>query len=85
MTDEADQLVNDLAAGGALHAARQLGNDLAGLLWHRQHEATDPDEIAEWREERAAVKARQRDLLAGAPDVDDALRDWGERIRELRA
>lgn len=84
MTDDADQAAAHVAAGAAVHAARQLGNDLAGLLWRRQQDATDPDDAADWRAERAAVRARQRELVPDSPAITDALREWGERIRELR-
>lgn len=85
MTDDADQLAAQVAAGAGVHAARQLGNDLAGLLWRRQQEATDPDDEATWRAERAAVRARQRELVADSSAIADALREWGDRISELRA
>jgi hypothetical protein len=85
MTDDTDDLATQVADGGAIHAARQLANDLAGLLWRREQDAADPDETATWRTERGEVRARQRQLTAGSPEVDEALRAWGDRIRELRA
>lgn len=85
MTNEADQLVAQIATGADHHAARQLGNELSGLLWQHQQASSDPDEQAALRAERAAVRAQSRELAPDSPRVADSLRAWGARIRDLRA
>jgi hypothetical protein len=80
---DANQLVDQVVATAAHGAARDVANQLIGLLWHHQ-QAADPEEAEALRAERRAVRARQRLLRPGGEDVNAALEEWGARVLALR-
>lgn len=81
-----DRLVDQVEMDAAYEAARDVANQLIGLLWRHQQAASDPADAEALRAERLAVRTRQQALLrpGGGEDVGAALREWGARVLALR-
>jgi hypothetical protein len=80
-----NRLVDQVEMTAAYEAARDVANQLIGLLWRHQQAASDPAEADALRAERLAVRTRQQALLCpGGEDVGAALREWGARVLALR-
>ena len=83
MPNDPTSLVDQVVDDAKLDAVRNVASHLRGMLWQQERSATDDETRERFRAERLKVRNKLRAIAPRTPEVEEALAEWGARIREL--